>query len=226
MARRFRPLPVLEGDQRRASDPAAHAALSASAGTGKTQVLTARVLRLLLGQVDPGAILCLTFTKAGAAEMSERITSRLARWVRASEPELSADLEALGESIAPEGRMRARTLFAKVLDAPGGGIRIQTIHSFCQSLLSAFPLEAGLVPGFRPLDQREEAVLARESLAEMLVDAEPGIFAPVKGTWGLRGATNVRLAAVDQRTLRSALTMALQNVAAPKAKESARRGSA
>ncbi|MBL7372386.1 UvrD-helicase domain-containing protein, partial [Escherichia coli] len=103
---------------------------------------------------------------------SERITSRLARWVRASDTELAADLEALGENISPAGRERARQLFAKVLDAPGGGIRIQTIHSFCQSLLAAFPMEAGLVPGFRPLDQREEAVLAREALAEMLVDAE------------------------------------------------------
>jgi ATP-dependent helicase/nuclease subunit A len=167
-----RPLHRLKGNQRLASDPSRHIWLSASAGTGKTQVLAARVWRLLLAGVDPSAILCLTFTKAGAAEMSERITSRLARWVRASDAELAADLEALGESISPEGRQRARTLFAKVLDAPGGGIRIQTIHSFCQSLLSAFPLEAGLVPGFRPLDQREEAVLARESLAEMLVDAE------------------------------------------------------
>lgn len=167
----LRPLHPLKGNQRRASDPARHIWLSASAGTGKTQVLAARVWRLLLAGVDPGAILCLTFTKAGAAEMSERITSRLARWVRASDAELVADLEALGESIAPEGRARARTLFAKVLDAPGGGIRIQTIHSFCQSLLSAFPVEAGLVPGFRPLDQREEAVLAREALAEMLIDA-------------------------------------------------------
>ncbi|MCX8476676.1 MAG: double-strand break repair helicase AddA [Sphingomonas sp.] len=166
-----RPLHRLKGNQRRASDPARHIWLSASAGTGKTQVLAARVWRLLLAGVDPGAILCLTFTKAGAAEMSERITSRLARWVRASDAELVADLEALGESIAPEGRARARTLFAKVLDAPGGGIRIQTIHSFCQSLLAAFPVEAGLVPGFRPLDQREEAVLAREALAEMLIDA-------------------------------------------------------
>ncbi|MBO9623435.1 MAG: double-strand break repair helicase AddA [Sphingomonas sp.] len=168
----LRPLHPLKGNQRRASDPARHVWLSASAGTGKTQVLAARVWRLLLAGVDPGAILCLTFTKAGAAEMSERITGRLARWVRASDAELVADLEALGESISPDGRARARTLFAKVLDAPGGGIRIQTIHSFCQSLLAAFPVEAGLVPGFRPLDQREEAVLAREALAEMLVTAE------------------------------------------------------
>lgn len=167
-----RALHALKGNQKRASDPTRHVWLSASAGTGKTQVLAARVWRLLLAGTDPGAILCLTFTKAGAAEMSERITSRLARWVRASDAELVADLTALGESISPEGRARARTLFAKVLDAPGGGIRIQTIHSFCQSLLAAFPVEAGLVPGFRPLDQREEAVLAREALAEMLVDAE------------------------------------------------------
>ncbi|MBQ1499792.1 MAG: double-strand break repair helicase AddA [Sphingomonas sp.] len=167
-----RPLHKLKGNQKAASDPGRHIWLSASAGTGKTQVLAARVWRLLLGGTDPGAILCLTFTKAGAAEMSERITSRLARWVRASDAELAADLEALGENISPSGREKARQLFAKVLDAPGGGIRIQTIHSFCQSLLAAFPMEAGLVPGFRPLDQREEAVLAREALAEMLVDAE------------------------------------------------------
>ncbi len=167
-----RPLHKLKGNQKAASDPGRHIWLSASAGTGKTQVLAARVWRLLLGGTDPGAILCLTFTKAGAAEMSERITSRLARWVRASDAELAADLEALGENISPAGREKARQLFAKVLDAPGGGIRIQTIHSFCQSLLAAFPMEAGLVPGFRPLDQREEAVLSREALAEMLVDAE------------------------------------------------------
>lgn len=167
-----RPLHPLRGNQRRASDPSRHIWLSASAGTGKTQVLAARVWRLLLAGVDPGAILCLTFTKAGAAEMSERITGRLARWVRASDADLFADLDALGEDSGPDARERARTLFAKVLDAPGGSIRIQTIHSFCQSLLAAFPVEAGLVPGFRPLDAREEAVLGREALAEMLLAAE------------------------------------------------------
>lgn len=167
-----RALPPLKGNQGAASDPRRNIWLSASAGTGKTQVLAARVFRLLLRGTDPGAILCLTFTKAGAAEMAARVTGRLARWVRASDAELFDDLEALGEDGGPETRARARTLFAKVLDAPGGGLRIQTIHSFCQSLLAAFPVEAGLVPGFRPLDAREEFVLAREALAEMLVDAE------------------------------------------------------
>jgi ATP-dependent helicase/nuclease subunit A len=165
-------LPPLKGNQRSASDPRAHVWLSASAGTGKTQVLAARVYRLLLRGVAPSAILCLTFTKAGAAEMAGRIGERLARWVRLSDAELAGDLEALGERGDAAMRDRARTLFASVLDAPGGGIRIQTIHAFCQSLLAAFPAEAGLAPGFRPLEEREEALLAREALAAMLLEEE------------------------------------------------------
>jgi ATP-dependent helicase/nuclease subunit A len=165
-------LPRLRGAQADASNPASHVWLSASAGTGKTQVLAARVFRLLLRGVDPGAILCLTFTKAGAAEMAQRINGRLAAWVRMPDPILARDLDALGESTSEALRARARTLFAKVLDAPGGGLRIQTIHGFCQGLLAAFPVEAGLTPGFRPLEAREEAGLAREALATMLSDAE------------------------------------------------------
>ena len=165
-------LPPLRDAQRLASDPKAHVWLSASAGTGKTQVLAARVFRLLLTGTDPGAILCLTFTKAGAAEMAHRINQRLAAWVRMPDSALTADLEALGERSSAPLRATARTLFAKVLDAPGGGIRIQTIHGFCQSLLAAFPVEAGLVPGFRPIEPREETLLLREALAELLVDAE------------------------------------------------------
>ena len=165
-------LPPLKGNQQAASDPTAHVWLSASAGTGKTQVLAARVYRLLLRGVEPGAILCLTFTKAGAAEMAGRIGDRLARWVRMPGGELENDLRALGEDTGPDTRERARTLFARVLDAPGGGLRIQTIHSFCQGLLAAFPVEAGLTPGFRPLEGREEAVLHRDALAEMLLAEE------------------------------------------------------
>jgi ATP-dependent helicase/nuclease subunit A len=168
----LRTLPRLKGAQAAASDPSAHVWLSASAGTGKTQVLAARVFRLLLRGVDPGAILCLTFTKAGAAEMAQRINGRLAAWVRMPGPALGADLIALGEVPDQALQDRARTLFAKVLDAPGGGLRIQTIHGFCQGLLAAFPVEAGLTPGFRPLEAREEAGLAREALAGMLADAE------------------------------------------------------
>ncbi len=172
MAHRLKPLQKLEGTQQLASRPDSHAALSASAGTGKTHVLTARVLRLLLAGADPASILCLTFTKAGAAEMAGRIHQRLARWVRLKDAELAAELLALGEDHGPEARGRARTLFARLLDSTGGGLRVQTIHAFAQGLLAGFPAEAGLVPGFRPLEGREEQLLARATLAEMLVTAE------------------------------------------------------
>jgi len=174
MGHRLKPLQRLEGAQALASSPGGHAALSASAGTGKTHVLTARVLRLLLAGADPGSILCLTFTKAGAAEMAGRIHARLARWVRLKQSDLAAELIALDEDFGPEACEAARTLFARLLDSTGGGLRVQTIHAFAQSLLAGFPSEAGLVPGFRPLEGREEQLLARATLAEMLVEAERG----------------------------------------------------
>jgi ATP-dependent helicase/nuclease subunit A len=165
-------LQPLAGEQALAAAPDAHVWLSASAGTGKTHVLTARVFRLLLQGVRPENILCLTFTKAGAAEMADRIHDRLARWVQMDGPTLAGDLKALGEDFGPEMQDRARRLFAEVLEATGGGLRIQTIHGFCQQLLTAFPLEADLAPGFRPLDAREQGQLARETLAEMVVRAQ------------------------------------------------------
>jgi ATP-dependent helicase/nuclease subunit A len=171
MSNRVRPLHQLQGDQARAADPRAHAALSASAGTGKTQVLTGRVLRLLLSGAAPETILCLTFTKAAAAEMANRIGARLAAWVRMKDADLKKDLFALDERNDPVNLQRARRLFAKVLEAPGG-LRIQTIHAFAQTLLAAFPAEAGLAPGFQPLEGRAEGELGRETLASLLADAE------------------------------------------------------
>ena len=164
--------PLLAGEQARASHPLAKVWLSASAGTGKTQVLTARVLRLLLSGAKPEAILCLTFTKAGAAEMAERIHERLGDWVRLPGPILAKDLMHLGEDYGEAAIARARTLFAEVLDARGGGLRIQTIHAFCQTLLGGFPAEAGLIPGFRPIEGREEAALRQSTLADLVSDAE------------------------------------------------------
>jgi ATP-dependent helicase/nuclease subunit A len=171
MSARLKTLPQLKGEQALASDPAVHAALSASAGTGKTQVLTARVLRLLLKGARPESILCLTFTKAAAAEMANRIGARLAAWVRLKDSELGADLLALGESNDPVTREHARQLFARVLDCPGG-LKIQTIHAFAQGLLAAFPAEAGIVPGFQPIEGRAEQELVRRMLAELMADAE------------------------------------------------------
>ena len=128
----------LTREQRPAVDPGEVVWLSASAGTGKTQVLSARVLRLLLQPgVNPSEVLCLTFTKAGATEMAARINEVLARWVRLGETELAAELKAIGADIGPDTLAHARTLFAAVLDCPGGGLRIDTIHAFAQWLLAA-----------------------------------------------------------------------------------------
>ncbi len=147
--------------------------LSASAGTGKTQVLTARVIRLLLeNDVEPENLLCITFTKAGASEMADRINQLLATWVQMDDGLLFHDLEAIGADAGPEARKKARQLFAKVLDAPGGGLQILTIHSFCQSLLGSFPEEAGLVPGFKPIEGREQRELLDTALTSLVLDAE------------------------------------------------------
>ncbi|GAA4718007.1 double-strand break repair helicase AddA [Sphingomonas lutea] len=171
MSARFKPFPPLNGAQARAADPMVHAALSASAGSGKTQVLTARVLRLLLKGARPESILCLTFTKAAAAEMANRVGARLAQWVRLKDSDLAIELDRLGERNDPPTRERARKLFARVLDCPGG-LRIQTIHSFAQSLLAAFPAEAGITPGFQPIEGRAEQELVRRTLADLLSIAE------------------------------------------------------
>ena len=154
MALRLKPLQHLEGVQELASRPGGHAALSASAGTGKTHVLTARVLRLLLSGADPASILCLTFTKAGAAEMATRVNEVLADWVRMPDDQLAIQLAHIGAPTNPATRARARSLFAAVLDCPGGGLRINTIHAFSQWLLAGFPEEAGLTPGTRAMGPR------------------------------------------------------------------------
>jgi ATP-dependent helicase/nuclease subunit A len=156
-----------------AVEPQGNIWLNASAGTGKTQVLTARVIRLLLTPgVRPENLLCITFTKAGAAEMAERINRLLASWVQKKGSELSTDLRAIGADSGPVSQGNARKLFARVLDALGGGLHILTIHSLCQSLLGSFPDEAGLVPGFKAVEGRERDELFREALSEMIVAAE------------------------------------------------------
>lgn len=158
--------------QQGAVEPAANVWLSASAGSGKTQVLSARVIRLLLAGAKPEEILCLTFTKAAAAEMAERINRKLASWVQMKEPLLAAELRAIGADYSRDNLPAARKLFAEILDAPGGGLQIMTIHAFCQSLLGSFPEEAGIIPGFEPLDDRTKAELQREVLAQISREAD------------------------------------------------------
>jgi ATP-dependent helicase/nuclease subunit A len=161
-----RPRPELA--QRPAADPAASVWVSASAGTGKTKVLTDRVLRLLLQGTAPQRILCLTFTKAAAAEMSNRIAERLGQWAVRDDAELSKSLtELTGHRPDGEQMTAARRLFARVLDAPGG-LAIQTIHGFCQSLLRRFPIEAGVAPHFAVMDERSAAEMLAEAQARVL----------------------------------------------------------
>ncbi|MFA5119618.1 double-strand break repair helicase AddA [Zavarzinia sp.] len=166
--------------QSSAADPAASAWVSASAGTGKTHVLTNRVLRLLLAGAAPERILCLTYTKAAAAEMANRIQARLADWAVAPDARLFDALARLtGEPPEVETMVAARRLFARVLEAPGG-LRIQTIHSFCQSLLGRFPVEVGLAPRFTALDEAGAAELLAEATAEVLRAADPALKASVE----------------------------------------------
>lgn len=159
-------------DQRGAADPTASVWVAASAGTGKTKVLTDRVLSLMLAGTLPQRILCLTFTKAAAAEMSVRIAKELGAWAAAGDGELERHLvKLLGRKPDErEGRI-ARQLFPRVLDAPGG-MNIHTIHAFCQSILGRFPLEAGIAPHASVLDERDQAELMAMARDEVLLAAE------------------------------------------------------
>ncbi len=167
--------PGMTAAQHRASDPAASVWVGASAGTGKTKVLTDRVLRLLLGGTAPERVLCLTFTRAAAAEMALRITRELAHWTVADDETLSAALSGLtGAQPSRVTRDLARRLFATVLDVPDG-LKIQTIHAFCQSLLRRFPLEAGVSPNFEIADERMSTTLLGAARARLLHAARPAV---------------------------------------------------
>ncbi|WP_347311701.1 double-strand break repair helicase AddA [Defluviimonas sp. SAOS-178_SWC] len=170
--------------QVQAADPVQSTWLSANAGSGKTRVLIDRVARLLLGGTEPQRILCLTYTKAAASEMQNRLFDRLGKWAMLPEPKLRDALRELGieGGIDAETLARARRLFARAIETPGG-LKIQTIHSFCAALLRRFPLEAGISPDFTEMDDRA-AKLMRDEIVEELaagadvaaVDAISGIF--------------------------------------------------
>ena len=165
--------------QAKAADPGASAWVSANAGTGKTHVLTTRVLRLLVAGTPPERILCLTYTKAAAAEMSERVFSRLAAWVTAGEDKLRDELAKLQQRIpGPDEILRARDLFAVAIEAPGG-LKVQTIHAFCERLLQRFPLEADIAPGYTTLDEETGRALQREAIDRVLTEATRDEAAPL-----------------------------------------------
>ena len=164
--------------QVRAATPTASSWVSANAGTGKTRVLTDRVARLLLAGTEPQKILCLTYTKAAAAEMQNRLFRTLGGWAMLPDAALAAALDALGEPATARRPTlaRARTLFARALETPGG-LRIQTIHAFCEALLRRFPLEAGVAPQFGVLEDRQARALREEVLDELAADRPAPSFA-------------------------------------------------
>jgi len=169
--------------QRAASEPTASVWVAASAGSGKTKVLTDRVLRLMLAGTPPQRILCLTFTKAAAAEMANRINDNLIRWATMSDADLRHRLQELAGGPPDEDVLEtARRLFARVLDVPGG-LKIQTIHSFCESLLGRFPVEARVAPHFEVMDER--------SAAELMQRARDAILSRIASESGLAAALGV-----------------------------------
>jgi ATP-dependent helicase/nuclease subunit A len=156
--------------QRAASDPRVSAWVSANAGAGKTKVLTDRVIRIMLDGTPPSRILCLTFTKAAAAEMTIRVFETLGNWVTLADTSLSDALLALtGEKPKPALLAKARRLFARAVETPGG-LKIETIHAFCERLLHLVPFEAQVPARFAVLDDGEAAELMAEARGAVLVE--------------------------------------------------------
>jgi ATP-dependent helicase/nuclease subunit A len=162
---------AVRATQARASDPASSAFVSANAGSGKTHVLVQRVIRLLLDGVSPEKILCITFTKAAAANMAERVFTTLGHWVTLDDTELDAAIRDAGIA-RPDAklRMRARELFACALETPGG-LKVQTIHALCTRLLQQFPFEANVPARFAVLDERDQAEMMERANLAVLLDA-------------------------------------------------------
>ncbi len=158
-----------------ASDPKFSVFVSANAGTGKTRALTHRVFRLLLNGAKPDSILCVTYTKAAAAEMQQRLQNTLSRWAVCSESELISDLTEMSEpNPSQEKILISRQLFARILDNEDGP-RIETIHSFCQTILSRFPIEAGVPPGFDLITESESNEILQRRMLELFATPESHI---------------------------------------------------
>ncbi|WP_315836401.1 double-strand break repair helicase AddA [Bradyrhizobium prioriisuperbiae] len=156
--------------QTRASNPAASVFVSANAGSGKTHVLVQRVIRLLLADVAPEKILCITFTKAAAANMAERVFETLGHWITLDDTALDAAIRDAGATTGPAMRRRARELFACALETPGG-LKVQTIHALCTRLLQQFPFEANVPARFSVLDDRDQNDLMERASLKVLLDA-------------------------------------------------------
>ncbi|MBW6505439.1 MAG: double-strand break repair helicase AddA [Rhodobacteraceae bacterium] len=161
--------------QVQAAEPGQSTWLGANAGSGKTRVLTDRVARLLLAETEPQKVLCLTYTKAAASEMQNRLLERLGNWAMLPDADLRSALASLGAEgpFDSQALARARRLFAKAIETPGG-LKIQTIHAFCAGLLRRFPLEAGVPHDFVEMDERAGMMMRAEVVEEMAAGADVG----------------------------------------------------
>ncbi len=197
--------------QRLASDPASSAWVSANAGSGKTHVLTQRVIRLLLAGCRPSAILCLTYTKAAASEMSSRVFDRLAEWATLPDNDLGDRVAAIEGKMPDRIKLaEARRLFAKALETPGG-LKIQTIHAFCEALLHQFPLEANVAGHFSVLDDRAATTLLAEARRSLLTAVS------TEGDTDLAQSLAYVLDLADESGLESLLTAIIANRSALRA---------
>src|SRR6516165_4310140 len=172
MVKALRSIPeAVRATQARASDPASSSFVSANAGSGKTHVLVQRVIRLLLSDVPPEKILCITFTKAAAANMAERVFSTLGHWVTLDDASLDAAIREAGIA-HPNAKIRnkARKLFASALETPGG-LKVQTIHALCTRLLQQFPFEANVPARFTVLDERDQADMMERANLKVFLEA-------------------------------------------------------
>src|ERR1700760_532729 len=162
---------VVRATQARASNPGSSSFVSANAGSGKTHVLVQRVIRLLLDGVKPEKILCLTFTKAAAANMAERVFTTLGHWVTLGDEALDDAIRGVGIA-ASDRRLRkvARELFARALETPGG-LKVQTIHALCTRLLQQFPFEANVPARFAVLDDRDQTDMMERANLKVFLEA-------------------------------------------------------
>jgi ATP-dependent helicase/nuclease subunit A len=190
-------------EQLRASDPAVSAWVTANAGSGKTHVLTQRVISLLLKGEDPAKILCITFTKAAAANMAARVFDTLAEWTTLDDTLLDRRIIAIGGTPGIATRARARRLFALALETPGG-LKVQTIHAFCTRLLHQFPFEADVAARFTVLDEATEHQLLEKLILDVMLEGASNRES------GLGRALQIAIAAAADQTLHDVIRDAIK----------------
>jgi ATP-dependent helicase/nuclease subunit A len=194
--------PAVSAEQLKASDPNVSAWVSANAGSGKTHVLTERVIRLLLTGSAPEKILCITFTKAAAANMATRVFRTLSEWTALEDAALDARIAAL--DLVPSAALRAlaRRLFAVAIETPGG-LKVQTIHAFCTRLLHQFPFEAGVAARFNVLDDATERQLLETITLDVMLEAA------AKPDGALGGALETAITNASDQAFRDAVREAI-----------------